>query len=70
MDSQALDDSVVQDVLGENFFHVFFGFRGIPDVIRIDDYRRTLCAGVEAPGFVDPYLALESTVVDALLQIV
>ena len=66
MDGQAFDDMVILDVLGQDFFHVFFGFGGIPGVVGIDDHRRSVFAGVEASGFVHSHFTLKATVVDAL----
>ena len=70
IDDQAFDDAVVLDVFGENFFHVFFGLRGIPDIIGVDDHRGALRAGIEAPGFVDPHFAFETAVVDTFFEMV
>ena len=70
MDGQAFDDTVILDVLGQDFFHVFFGFGGIPDVVGIDHHRWSMFAGVEASGFVHSHFCLKTTVVDALFQMV
>lgn len=69
-DDQAFDDAVVLDVLGEDRFHVVFGFGCIPDVVGVDDQGRSLRAGVEASCLVDAYFTFQAAVVDAFFKIV
>ena len=69
-DDQALDDTVVLDVFGENLFHIFLGLGGVPDVVWVDHYRWPLSAGIEASRLVDPYFAFEAAVVDASFQVI
>ena len=58
------------DVLGQDLFHIFFGFWGVPDVVGINDQGGSMGTGIEAPGFVDAHFAFQAAVVDAFFQII
>jgi len=70
MNAEAFDDAVVFDVLGENFFHVLLGLGRVPDIVRINHHGRTVLAGVQAPGFVDPHLAFQAAFMHPFFEIV
>ncbi len=67
---QPFHDAVVLHVLGENFFHVFFIFWGVPHIVRIDDQGRAVLTRIQTPGFVDPHLSFQAHFMDTAFGVV
>lgn len=57
--TESFDDAVIEYMFFENFFHIFFGVRLVPNIVGVDDNGGSVVAGVETASFVDAHLAFE-----------
>ena len=66
--AQTFHGAAVDEVLCDDFLHVFQLDEAVPDSLGIDHDRRTMLALVEAAGFVGADEVLEAGIFDGVLE--
>ena len=67
-EAQALDGTVVEEVLGDDFLDVFDVDEAVPNGLGIDHDDGAVLALIEASGFVGADVMLEASVFDGVLE--
>jgi hypothetical protein len=67
-EAQALDGTVVEEVLGDDFLDVFDVDEAVPNGLGIDHDDGAVLALVEAAGFVGPDVVLEAGFLDGVFE--
>lgn len=65
---QPLDGAAMDEMLGDNFVHIFKPDEAVPDSLGIDHDRRAMLALVEATGLVGADEVLEAGIFDGVLE--
>jgi hypothetical protein len=67
-ESQALDGTAVEEMLGDYLFDVFQVDEAVPDGLGIDHDYGAVFALIEAAGFVGPDVVLKTGFLDGVLE--